>query len=224
MLMKAIPMLPKQVVYAVERYRLGAIVLYFVAVLVVITQLIGLASHVHRTNIVAPVYPAEVYPIVNKLPPPTSVTHVAAAAPIVSSVSSVSSSSSASIWPIHGKVTTEFGVFHEPWQATHTGLDISSAKPAGVTPVAAFHAGTVIQVIHSSVSYGNHVVIDHGGGLTSLYGHMADTTVSVGQQVNAGDIIGHEGSTGASTGPHVHFETDINGTPVSPRRYVTGNP
>lgn len=132
--------------------------------------------------------------------------------------------SGASMWPIHGKVTTEFGVYHEPFQATHSGIDISSARPSGVTPVAAFRSGIVIAVIHSNASFGNHVVIDHGGGLTSLYGHLANTTVIVGQQVSAGTTIGHEGNTGASTGTHVHFETDLNGKPISPRRFVTGNP
>lgn len=129
-----------------------------------------------------------------------------------------------SIWPIHGKVTTEFGAPDYPFQSSHTGIDISSARPAGQTPVAAFHSGVVISVVYSGASYGNHVIIDHGGGLTSLYGHLYLISVHEGQRVNAGDTIGTEGSTGASTGPHVHFEIRQNNIPENPRRYVAGNP
>lgn len=128
------------------------------------------------------------------------------------------------MWPLHGKVTTEFGASDYPYQSSHTGIDISDGMPAGHSNVVAFKAGTVISVVHASTSYGNHVVIDHGSGLTSLYGHLYAIRVTVGQQVHAGDVIGIEGDSGASTGTHVHFEIRQNNVPQNPRRYIPGNP
>jgi murein DD-endopeptidase MepM/ murein hydrolase activator NlpD len=203
--------IPKQIIFAIERYKLAAGVAYCLSITLLITPLIYTAFHTRRSHGFIP-YQAIVYPIVNKLPAPAAVQPVSFTA------------SAGSIWPMHGIVTTEFGVYHQPWQPTHTGIDISSAKPAGITSVTTFREGTVIQVVHDSGGFGNHVVVDHGSGLTSLYGHMASTAVTVGQHVTPGDVIGREGSTGASTGPHLHFETDLNGTPVSPRRYLPGNP
>lgn len=127
------------------------------------------------------------------------------------------------VWPIQGKVTTQFGEPHLPYQATHTGIDISSARPIGVTPITVFKAGTVVAVNRSG-GFGNHVIVDHGGGITSLYGHMADIQVLVGQQVKPGDVLGHEGSSGVSTGTHLHFEIRQNGTPVNPHAFVPGSP
>jgi murein DD-endopeptidase MepM/ murein hydrolase activator NlpD len=130
----------------------------------------------------------------------------------------------AAIWPIHGTITTYFGQSDLPFQRYHTGIDISDGKHSGITPIHPFKAGRVVEVIHSSVSLGNHVVIDHGGGITSVYGHMYSTAVTVGQQVDQNTILGYEGTTGASTGPHVHFEVRVNGQAVDPRKYVPGQP
>lgn len=127
-------------------------------------------------------------------------------------------------WPIHGAITTEFGVPHWPFQPTHTGIDISDGKPSGVTPIHPFEPGVVKEVIHSNLGFGNHVIIDHGNGLISLYGHMYRTAVSVGQKVDQKTVLGYEGTTGASTGPHVHFEIHLNGVPVDPHKYVSGSP
>lgn len=132
--------------------------------------------------------------------------------------------SSAPQWPIHGAITTLFGVPEPPYEPIHTGLDISDGKRAGITPIHPFKPGIVIDVIHSSLGLGNHVIIDHGGGITSVYGHMYATNVQVGQQVDDNTVLGYEGSTGASTGPHVHFEIRINGTPVDPHRFIPGEP
>jgi murein DD-endopeptidase MepM/ murein hydrolase activator NlpD len=132
--------------------------------------------------------------------------------------------SSTASWPIHGTITTEFGVYHMPYQPTHTGIDISDGWRSGVTPIHPFKSGRVIEVVHSSAGFGNHVIVDHGGGLTSLYGHMCSTSVQVGQEVNNASILGYEGSTGASTGTHVHFEIRLNGQPVNPHNYVAGRP
>jgi murein DD-endopeptidase MepM/ murein hydrolase activator NlpD len=143
--------------------------------------------------------------------------------PTSPSTPSASSSVASIVWPLHGKVTTQFGAPDYPYQRVHTGIDISSGKPAGTMSVVAFKAGHVFQPQHMG-GFGNVVAIDHGGGLTSYYGHLAAIKVSVGQTITAGQPVGTEGSTGASTGPHVHFEVRLNNTPVNPRNYLTGNP
>jgi murein DD-endopeptidase MepM/ murein hydrolase activator NlpD len=127
-------------------------------------------------------------------------------------------------WPIRGAITTEFGVPHMPYQPYHTGIDISDGKYAGITPIHPFKPGKVIEVVHSKVSFGNYVLVDHGNGVTSLYGHMYSTNVQVGQQVDKNSVLGLEGTSGASTGVHVHFEIRLNGQPVNPHKYVTGQP
>ena len=128
------------------------------------------------------------------------------------------------IWPIHGTVTTLFGVPEWPYQPIHTGMDISSGQPSGVTPIRPYKAGRVTEVIHSAYSLGNHVIVDHGNGLKSVYAHMSIISVSVGQEVNTGSILGREGSTGASTGPHLHFEIRQNGQPLNPQQFISGQP
>jgi murein DD-endopeptidase MepM/ murein hydrolase activator NlpD len=117
------------------------------------------------------------------------------------------------IWPLRGPVTSEFG---PRWGGFHPGIDI--AAPSG-TPIHAAKAGTVIFAGYNG-GYGNFVCIDHGGGFTTCYAHQSRIAVSDGQQVSQGQVIGYEGSTGYSTGPHLHFETRINGNPQNPRRYL----
>lgn len=128
------------------------------------------------------------------------------------------------LWPIHGKITTRFGVPHRPYQDTHTGLDISSGNRSGVMQIKPFRAGKVVDVILSRKGLGNHLVIDHGGGISSVYAHMSSISVTAGQQVDENTILGYEGSTGASTGPHLHFEIRVNGQPVDPHQYISGQP
>jgi murein DD-endopeptidase MepM/ murein hydrolase activator NlpD len=94
----------------------------------------------------------------------------------------------------------------------HPGIDISA--PQG-TPIRASAAGTVV-VAGSEGGYGNAVILDHGDSLSTLYGHMVSVGVKPGQQVAAGDVIGFVGSTGISTGPHVHFEVRVHGVTVDP--------
>lgn len=127
-------------------------------------------------------------------------------------------------WPMHGAITTLFWASDWPYQVHHTGIDISDGQPSGVTPLHPFKPGKVIDVIHSNVSLGNHVIVDHGNGMTSVYGHMYATSVAIGQTVDKSTVLGYEGSTGASTGPHVHFEIRINNEPVNPSLYVPGQP
>jgi murein DD-endopeptidase MepM/ murein hydrolase activator NlpD len=77
-----------------------------------------------------------------------------------------------------------------------------------------------VAVGHSGFGYGNYVIVGHGGGIATLYGHLLDTTVKVGDWVARGQQIGHEGSTGLSTGPHVHFELRLNDQVVDPMPYL----
>jgi hypothetical protein len=127
-------------------------------------------------------------------------------------------------WPIHGVITTLFGVPELPYQAIHTGLDISDGKAPGTTPIHPFKPGTVSDVIHSSAGLGNHVVIDHGNGVTSVYGHLNSTAVQIGQAVDESTIIGYEGTTGVSTGTHLHFEIRVNGQATDPHNFISGQP
>lgn len=99
----------------------------------------------------------------------------------------------------------------------HSGIDLAAG--AG-TPVVATAAGAA-RVIVSAIGFGLHVVIDHGGGLQSLYGHLSAVVVSDGAPVDAGEVIGAVGSSGNSTGPHLHFEIDRDGVPEDPRRLVS---
>lgn len=111
------------------------------------------------------------------------------------------------MWPIKGSIT-QYASWYHPG-----ALDIQG--PYG-TPVHASSGGRVIVSQKLSYGYGWHVVIDHGNGYTSLYGHMSGLNVGVGQQVSKGEVIGWEGTTGRSTGPHVHFEVHRNGAAVNP--------
>lgn len=131
---------------------------------------------------------------------------------------------SQTIWPLSGAITTLFGVPHQPYQPTHTGIDISSGNRSGATPIKPFRAGTVIDVVQSRSGLGNHITVDHGDGLTSVYAHLQRTTVTVGQIVDTTSIIGYEGSTGTSTGTHLHLEIRQNGQPQNPQNYITGHP
>ena len=117
------------------------------------------------------------------------------------------------IWPVHGVVTSGYGW---RWGRMHEGIDIAVASG---TPVVAAASGTVI-VAGWMGGYGNLVVIDHGNGISTAYGHNSSVTVGAGQLVAQGQLIAYSGSTGHSTGPHVHFEVRINGSPVDPLGYL----
>jgi murein DD-endopeptidase MepM/ murein hydrolase activator NlpD len=118
------------------------------------------------------------------------------------------------IWPVRGPVTSPFGM---RWGRLHAGIDIS--VPIG-TPIHAAKAGTVIFSGQMS-GYGGVVVIDHGGGLSTLYAHQSRPAASEGSQVSQGQVIGFSGNTGHSTGPHLHFETRVGGTPRDPMPFLT---
>ena len=111
-------------------------------------------------------------------------------------------------------LTSDFG---PRWGTNHNGIDL--AVPTG-TDVMAAKDGTVIQAGWNG-GYGISVYIDHGNGVVTRYGHMSKTLVSVGQAVKQGDIVGLSGSTGDSTGPHVHFEIREDGAPIDPVKYIS---
>ena len=104
------------------------------------------------------------------------------------------------------------------YQSTHTGLDIGAAYGAAIQ---AADSGEVF-VAGVKGGYGNCVMIDHGNGMYTLYGHMSSIAVSVGQVVSQGDTVGYVGSTGVSTGPHCHFEIRVNGDPTDPAPWFSG--
>jgi murein DD-endopeptidase MepM/ murein hydrolase activator NlpD len=116
------------------------------------------------------------------------------------------------------RVTSEFGYRICPYHGRelHSGLDLSAATG---TPIRAALSGTVVKSYYSN-SYGNYTVIDHGNGMTTAYAHQSQRLVSVGDVVEAGQIIGLVGSTGNATGPHLHLEVRINGELQDPRNYL----
>ncbi|MGE5423435.1 MAG: murein hydrolase activator EnvC family protein [Ignavibacteriales bacterium] len=124
-------------------------------------------------------------------------------------------------WPLSGyhRISSDYGMRYHPilkQRKLHTGIDIPAPKG---TKILAADSGKVIYRGYMG-GYGNVIIIDHGGGVSSLYGHQSAFIASVGQSVNKGDFIGKVGSTGWSTGPHLHFEVRKNGIPVNPHGYV----
>lgn len=129
------------------------------------------------------------------------------------------------VWPVNGYISEEFGVPHMPWQEYHTGIDIADEYGLIGDQVTVFMSGKVLDVIDvDNGGFGKHVIVDHGYGVTSIYGHLSQTLTSKKADVKPGDIIGLEGSTGASTGPHVHFEIRVSGIPVNPHTFMVGKP
>jgi murein DD-endopeptidase MepM/ murein hydrolase activator NlpD len=130
-----------------------------------------------------------------------------------SSTGSGTPSASGFIWPVNGVVVSGFG-----WRGSrmHEGIDISASSG---TPIWAAAAGTVIWSGWRG-GYGNAVVVDHGNGLATLYAHSSSLLVSVGQSVGQGETVALVGTTGNSSGPHLHFEVRVNGTAVDPLNYL----
>ncbi|KYZ75250.1 hypothetical protein AXX12_13905 [Anaerosporomusa subterranea] len=123
------------------------------------------------------------------------------------------------LWPASGAITSGFGWRNPPVEdgtELHQGVDI--AVETG-TPVVATANGVVTKSGWTG-GYGNLVQIDHGNGMETLYGHNSQLAVSVGQKVKKGQVIAYVGSTGVSTGPHIHYEVRVNGTAVNPMRFM----
>ncbi|MEN6625680.1 MAG: M23 family metallopeptidase [Candidatus Sumerlaeia bacterium] len=121
--------------------------------------------------------------------------------------------------PMTGELSSQYGYRRHPMGGGvkfHRGVDIANREG---TLVGAAAAGTVTKVSYNS-SYGRHIVVTHGGGYETLYGHLSRTLVKVGQEVDQGQVVGREGDTGRSTGPHLHFEIRKNGQSVDPEAYV----
>ena len=127
--------------------------------------------------------------------------------------------SGALAWPVVGAVTSKFGYRIHPIfnvRKMHTGIDIDADMG---DPIRAAAAGKVVSAGWRG-GYGKCIVISHGGGLATLYGHASELLVSAGEEVERGEVIGKVGSTGYSTGPHLHFEVRVNGSPVDPLGYL----
>lgn len=125
-----------------------------------------------------------------------------------------------SLWPVVGEITGHFGERLDPFSgegAFHAGMDIAShyGDPVHAT------ADGVVAVMDQRAGYGRLVVIDHGYGVTTWYGHLSGFATHAGTHVKRGDVIGFEGASGRSTGPHVHYEVRIYNTPVNPWRYLS---
>lgn len=125
-------------------------------------------------------------------------------------------------WPIPGytRITSQYGMRTHPITGVyklHTGVDVGA--PIGANFIAA-NDGVVTKASYNG-AYGNMVIIDHGGGVSTLYAHGSEIVVQAGQQVKKGDVVLKVGSTGYSTGAHAHFEVRINGQPVNPMDYIT---
>jgi murein DD-endopeptidase MepM/ murein hydrolase activator NlpD len=133
----------------------------------------------------------------------------------------VNGSNIPSMWPVRGVVTGGFGERIDPLNgegAFHSGMDISA--PVG-TPVFAPADGIVFASGPDS-GYGIAVLIDHGFGITTKYGHLSRSDVVIGQEVKRGQLIGAVGETGRVTGPHLHYEVHVHETPVNPAKYLRG--
>lgn len=128
------------------------------------------------------------------------------------------------MWPTNGVVTLEFAEPNLPYYLFHTGIDIAEPQGRIGSEVVAFMAGKVKTVKHDEDGYGNHVVIQHRSYLVSLYGHLDSILVEEGQDLIMGDTIGVMGTTGTSSGPHLHFEIRIFYIPINPRIFLTGDP
>jgi len=123
------------------------------------------------------------------------------------------------LWPTLGSITDSFGYRKDPFtnkRAFHCGIDIGADSG---TSIKASASGKVVLAEYSS-GYGRVVKIDHGRGISTTYAHASKLLVKVGQTVKKGDVIAKVGSTGRSTGPHLHFEVSLYGTPVNPLQYL----
>jgi murein DD-endopeptidase MepM/ murein hydrolase activator NlpD len=124
------------------------------------------------------------------------------------------------IWPVNAPITSPFGYRTDPVTGAigfHAGLDLGA--PCG-TPIKAAGTGIVVSAGFNSGGYGNMTLISHGAGMSTLYGHQSSIIVAEGQSVAQGQVIGYVGSTGKSTGCHLHFEVRVNGNPVDPLGYL----
>ena len=127
--------------------------------------------------------------------------------------------STPSIWPVRGWTTSGFGYRTSPFtgrREMHRGVDVATRTG---TPIIAPADGVVVFAGREG-GFGNLVVLDHGYGIATRYGHCSKLNVKIGQKVKRGDVVGFVGNTGRSTGPHLHYEVAVNGVAVNPMRYI----
>ncbi|MEK7595482.1 MAG: M23 family metallopeptidase [Patescibacteria group bacterium] len=148
-----------------------------------------------------------------KVPAPIPVVPSVPSLPRYNNLVDVSPSLGWCIWPTSVRIITQYFSYY------HNGLDIATPWSL-VPPIYACGEGTVTRAGWDPFGLGLHIVIDHGNGYSTVYGHMRKLNVSVGQDVNKGQVIGLMGSTGRSTGPHLHFIIKYKGVPQNPLRYV----
>lgn len=123
------------------------------------------------------------------------------------------------LWPVMGRITSSFGERLDPFNgegAFHSGIDIGTSFGAAVRAPA---DGVVLKASFGN-GYGREVVLDHGNNIETLYGHLSGFAVTVGERVQRGQVIGYVGSSGHSTGPHLHYEVRVRDTPVNPHKYL----
>ncbi len=131
----------------------------------------------------------------------------------------IRANSAPNLWPVEGQITASFGERIDPFNgegAFHSGVDISAVVGS---PVIAPADGSVTFADFLG-GYGRAIMVDHGHGITTRYGHLSSFAVTAGQFIHRGDTIGYVGSSGRSTGPHLHYEVRINDAPVNPYKYL----
>jgi murein DD-endopeptidase MepM/ murein hydrolase activator NlpD len=131
----------------------------------------------------------------------------------------IKANSAPNLWPVEGQVTGSFGERIDPFNgegAFHSGVDIGSSYGH---PIIA-PADGVVTLTETMGGYGKTIMIDHGNGISTRYGHLSGFAVTAGQHIQRGEVIGYVGESGRSTGPHLHYEVRINDTPVNPYKYL----
>lgn len=131
----------------------------------------------------------------------------------------IKANSAPNLWPVEGQVTGSFGERIDPFNgegAFHSGVDIGSSYGH---PIIA-PADGVVTLTETMGGYGKTIMINHGNGISTRYGHLSGFAVTAGQHIQRGEVIGYVGESGRSTGPHLHYEVRINDTPVNPYKYL----
>jgi len=188
--------------------------------------LLTLATHSNSTlesSYNASLYAFDLLKTAALKPPADPVAHSFLSIPRYSTLSLPDYESAAipSMWPVHGQITGGFGQRMDPLNgeaAVHNGIDISAPSGTEVQVT----ADGVVTYASREAGYGNEVLVDHGGGILTKYGHLRRIDVVVGQEVREGQVIGTVGLTGRSTGPHLHYEVIVHQTPVNPAKFLRG--
>jgi len=131
----------------------------------------------------------------------------------------IRANSAPNLWPVEGQITASFGERIDPFNgegAFHSGVDISAVVGSAVVAP----ADGAVTFADFLGGYGRAIMVDHGHGITTRYGHLSSFAVTAGQIIHRGDTIGYVGSSGRSTGPHLHYEVRINDAPVNPYKYL----